>query len=44
LFLLSHGAASFLSLPGDDVAREEVHRNFLQIADVLIGQNQIFRS
>jgi len=44
LFLLSHGAASLLSLPGDDVAREEVHRNFLQIADVLIKQNQILRS
>ena len=44
LFLLSHGAASLLSLSSDDVAREELHRNFLQIVDVLIGQNQILRS
>ncbi len=43
LFLLSHGAASLLSLPGDDASREEVHRNFLEISDALIRHNQILR-
>jgi hypothetical protein len=42
LLLLCQGAASLLS--GDDVAREEVHRNFLQIVDVLIRHNRILRS
>jgi hypothetical protein len=43
LFLLSHGAASLLSLPGDDASREEVHRNFLEISEALIRHNQILR-
>jgi len=44
MFLLSHGAASLLSLPGDEIARGEVRRNFLKISEALIEQNQIFRS
>jgi AcrR family transcriptional regulator len=43
MFLLAHGAASLLSLPGDDVAREEVRRNFLEISAALIEQNKIFQ-
>jgi AcrR family transcriptional regulator len=43
MFLLSHGAASLLSLPSDDVAREQVRRNFLEISAALIKQNKIFQ-
>ena len=43
MFLLAHGAASLLSLPGDDIAREEVRRNFLEISTALIKQNKIFQ-
>ena len=42
LFLLAHGAASLLSLPGEEVSREEVRRNFLTASNTLIQQNQIF--
>jgi AcrR family transcriptional regulator len=42
LFLLAHGAASLLSLPGEEISREEVRRNFLAASDTLIQQNQIF--
>jgi len=44
LFLLSHGAASLLSLPGDDASRAEVRRKFLEISAALIQQNQILRA
>jgi AcrR family transcriptional regulator len=44
LFLLSHGAATLLSIPSDDIARDEVHRSFLEISDALIQQNQILRA
>jgi AcrR family transcriptional regulator len=44
MFLLSHGAASLLSLPGDDTSREEVRRNFLEISKTLILHNQILRA
>jgi AcrR family transcriptional regulator len=44
LFLVSHGAAALLSVPGDEIARKEVHSNFLAIADILIQHNAIFRS
>ncbi len=44
MFLLSHGAASLLSLPGDDTSREEVRRNFLEISKALILHNQILRA
>jgi AcrR family transcriptional regulator len=43
LFLLSHGAATLLSLPGEEISRHEVHENFLRISDSLIQQNQILR-
>jgi hypothetical protein len=43
MFLLAHGAASLLSLPGDAIAREEVRRNFLEISTALIKQNEIFQ-
>src|SRR5262249_48802868 len=36
LLLLSHGAATLLSIPGDEIARKEVEENFLKIADRLI--------
>jgi len=29
MFLLGHGAATLLSVPGDEIARDEVRRNFL---------------
>jgi AcrR family transcriptional regulator len=41
LFLLSHGAATLLTLPSDDIARKEVRDNFLAISDVLIQHAQI---
>jgi hypothetical protein len=43
MFLLAHGAASLLSLSGDDIAREEVRRNFLEISTAPIKQNEIFQ-
>jgi AcrR family transcriptional regulator len=43
LFLLSHGAATLLSVPGDDVARDEARHNVLAIADRLIRQTPAFR-
>ena len=42
LFLLSHGAATLLSIPSDDIARNEVRNNFLAISDRLIRQPQVF--
>jgi len=44
LFLLSHGAATLLSLPADDAARDEVRRNFLAVADVIIRESRLFRT
>lgn len=41
LLMLSHGAATLLSIPADEIARGEVERNFLAIADRLIEHNQI---
>ena len=43
-FLLSHGAASLLSLPGDEKARDEVRRNCFAIAEVLLKQVKILRA
>jgi len=45
--LLCHVSAGarrsiLLSLPGDDVAREEVRRNFLEISTILIKQITFF--
>ena len=44
LLLLSHGAATLLSIPGDDIAKAEVHRDFLKISERLIQHNKILRS
>jgi len=41
LILLSHGAATVLSIPGDEIARKEVEENFLKIADRLIAHNGV---
>ena len=43
LLLLSHGAATLLSIPGHEVAREELRSNFLAISDTIIQQTQSFR-
>jgi AcrR family transcriptional regulator len=44
LFLLAHGAATLLSVPGDEVARDEARRNFLAISETFIRQTGVFRS
>jgi len=44
LILLSHGAATLLTIPADEVARDEVRRNFLVISDTLIQNNKLFRN
>jgi AcrR family transcriptional regulator len=41
LIMLSHGAATVLSIPGDEIARKEVQQNFLAIADRLIQHNEV---
>jgi AcrR family transcriptional regulator len=41
LILLSHGAATVLSIPGDEIARKELEENFLKIADRLIAHNEV---
>jgi AcrR family transcriptional regulator len=43
LIMLSHGAATVLSIPGDEIARQEVEETFLAISDRLIQHNQILR-
>ena len=43
LIMLSHGAATVLSIPGDEIARQEVEGNFLKIADRLIAHNEILK-
>jgi AcrR family transcriptional regulator len=42
-FLLVHGAATLLGVPGDEVAREEVHRNLLSICDIFLRNVELFR-
>jgi AcrR family transcriptional regulator len=44
LFLLGHAAASLLSVPGDDIAREEVRSNFVAISESLIRGNKLFQA
>jgi hypothetical protein len=44
LFLLAHGAATLLSIPSDDAAREQVRLNFLAISDKMIREPQLFRA
>jgi len=43
LMLLSHGAATLLSLPSEEIARDEVRRNFMAISETLIKQTKLFR-
>lgn len=43
LFLLSHGAATLLSLPADEAARKEVRNNFLSVCEALIQNSRLFR-
>lgn len=43
LIMLSHGAATVLSIPGDEIARKEVEENFLKISDRLIEHNEILK-
>ena len=43
VILLSHGAATVLSIPGDEIARREVEENFLKIAARLIEHNEVLR-
>lgn len=44
LFLLTHGAATLLTIPGDEAARDEVRQNFLSVCDTLIKNVEIFRA
>ena len=43
IFLLGHGAATLLSVPGDEIARDEVRRNFLAISQTFICETLVFR-
>ncbi|HVO56263.1 MAG TPA: helix-turn-helix domain-containing protein [Dongiaceae bacterium] len=43
LFLLSHGAATLLTLPAESSARDEIRSHFLGIAETIIKQNRYFR-
>jgi len=42
VFLLAHGAATLLTIPGDDVAHREVRENFMAICDAVIGNPDLF--
>jgi AcrR family transcriptional regulator len=42
-FLMAHGAATLFAVPGDEIAREELRRNFLSICDSLVRNVKIFR-
>lgn len=42
LFLLSHGAATLLSIPADEVSREELRSNFLAISETVIQVSPSF--
>ncbi len=44
LFLLSHGAASLLTIPGDEIAHREVRENFHAICDTIIKNAEVFRA
>lgn len=43
IFLLAHGAASVITSSSDEVAREEVRRNYLESADALLQNIDILR-
>jgi AcrR family transcriptional regulator len=42
LFLLSHGAATLLSIPSDELARKELRSNFLAISETIIRESAAF--
>jgi len=44
MFLLGHGAATLLSVTGDEIARDEVRRNYLVISETFIRETPIFRN
>ncbi len=43
LFLLSHAAAMLLTVPGDEIAHEEVRENYPRIVDAVLGNPHLFR-
>ncbi len=43
LFLLTHGAASLLTIPGEQIAHREVRENFLAICDTILRNAEMFR-
>jgi AcrR family transcriptional regulator len=44
MFLLAHGAAAMVTTSTDEVAREEIRRNYLQSADALLQNIDILRN
>lgn len=44
IILLSHAAASMLSMPADEVSRADLRRNFLAIVGDVIEHHQVFGS
>ena len=42
VFLLSHGAATLLTIPGDEEAHKEVRENFLAICDAILRRGEMF--
>ena len=42
-FLLSHGTATLLAVPGDEVARDEVRRNFSAVSGIFLRNIELFR-
>jgi AcrR family transcriptional regulator len=43
LFLMGHGASTLLTIPGDEVAHNEVRANFIPICDTLLKNIDLFR-
>lgn len=42
LILLAHGAGTLISVPADEVSREDLRRNFFAIADAVIAHPRLF--
>jgi AcrR family transcriptional regulator len=42
LFLLSHGAATLLSIPADEQSRNELRSNFLAVSETIIRESAAF--
>jgi AcrR family transcriptional regulator len=42
LFLLSHGAATLLSIPADEESRKELRSNFLAVSGIIIRESAAF--